>query len=208
MNARLFRVGINLWPPFLFTGIHVTRITPDYRQIDVELRLRPWNRNYVGTHFGGSLFAMTDPFWMLGLLHILGRDYYVWDRAGAIDFLKRAGARCAPRSASTTHCWRNCVPKPLAAKVLRWFSNDVIDESGEVVAQVRKQVYLRLKHTYADPERRALSSRHGGSDAPVCACHTAPCPSPPTHLTCHRCGIRRCRPRRPMPLVSSPGLDT
>ena len=40
MNARLFRFGINLWPPFLFTGIHVTRITPDYRQIDVELRLR------------------------------------------------------------------------------------------------------------------------------------------------------------------------
>lgn len=28
MNARLFRFGINLWPPFLFTGIHVTRITP------------------------------------------------------------------------------------------------------------------------------------------------------------------------------------
>ena len=111
MNARLFRFGINLWPPFLFTGIHVTRITPDYRQIDVELRLRPWNRNYVGTHFGGSLFAMTDPFWMLGLLHILGRDYYVWDRAGAIDFLagpwhradvvphrRRAAGRTARRS--------------------------------------------------------------------------------------------------------------
>ena len=57
----------------------------------MELRLRPWNRNYVGTHFGGSLFAMTDPFWMLGLLHILGRDYYVWDRAGAIDFLPGRG---------------------------------------------------------------------------------------------------------------------
>jgi acyl-coenzyme A thioesterase PaaI-like protein len=100
MNARLFRFGINLWPPFLFTGIHVTRITPDYRQIDVELRLRPWNRNYVGTHFGGSLFAMTDPFWMLGLLHILGRDYYVWDRA------------CA----STTRCWTNCARKRPVAR--------------------------------------------------------------------------------------------
>lgn len=49
MNARLFRFGINLWPPFLFTGIHVTRVSPDYRQIDVELRMRPWNRNYVGS---------------------------------------------------------------------------------------------------------------------------------------------------------------
>lgn len=30
-------------------------------------------------------------------------------------------------------------------KVLRWFSNDVVDAGGEVVARVRKQVYVRLK---------------------------------------------------------------
>lgn len=146
MNARMFRFGINLWPPFLFTGIHVTRITPDYRQIDVELRLRPWNRNYVGTHFGGSLFAMTDPFWMLGLLHILGRDYYVWDRAGAIDFLK-PGRGIVRTSFRIDDVLLDQLRAEAASgeKVLRWFSNDVIDESGEVVAQVRKQVYLRLK---------------------------------------------------------------
>lgn len=59
--ARLRRV-FNLWPPFAFTGIHVARIGDDWRSARVELRMRPWNRNYVGTHFGGSLFAMTDPF--------------------------------------------------------------------------------------------------------------------------------------------------
>lgn len=62
MNPTLFRHGINLWPPFLLAGIHVTKVSRDFRDIDVELRMRPWNRNYVGTHFGGSLFAMTDPF--------------------------------------------------------------------------------------------------------------------------------------------------
>jgi hypothetical protein len=116
MNARLFRFGINLWPPFLFTGIHVTRITPDYRQIDVALRLRPWNRNYVGTHFGGSLFAMTDPFWMLGLLHILGRDYYVWDRAGAIDFLKPGRGTVRTSFRIDDALLANCVPKRPAAR--------------------------------------------------------------------------------------------
>ena len=146
MKASTFRLGINLWPPFLFTGIHVTRITPDYRQIEVELRMRPWNRNYVGTHFGGSLFAMTDPFWMLGLLHILGRDYYVWDRAGAIDFLK-PGRGIVRTSFRIDDALLDELRAEAASgeKVLRWFSNDVIDESGEVVAQVRKQVYLRLK---------------------------------------------------------------
>ena len=146
MKASTFRLGINLWPPFLFTGIHVTRITPDYRQIEVELRMRPWNRNYVGTHFGGSLFAMTDPFWMLGLMHTLGRDYYVWDRAGAIDFLKPG--RGTVRTAF--HIDEALLDELRAEaangeKVLRWFSNDVVDASGDVVARVRKQVYVRLK---------------------------------------------------------------
>ncbi len=88
MKASLFRHGINLWPPFLFAGIHVTHVSDDYRYVRVELRMRPWNRNYVGTHFGGSLFAMTDPFWMLTVMQNLGRNYFVWDRAGEIEFLK------------------------------------------------------------------------------------------------------------------------
>jgi Domain of unknown function (DUF4442) len=53
---------INLWPPFLGMGIRVTRMQPDRKAIDVEMKLRFWNRNFVGTHFGGSLYAMTDPF--------------------------------------------------------------------------------------------------------------------------------------------------
>ena len=88
MKPSLLRHGMNLWPPFLFTGIHVTEISPDWRRVRVELRARPWNRNFVGTHFGGSLFAMTDPFRMIPMLHCLGRDYIVWDKAGEIDFVK------------------------------------------------------------------------------------------------------------------------
>jgi acyl-coenzyme A thioesterase PaaI-like protein len=146
MKASLFRHGINLWPPFLFAGIHVTRVSPDYRDIAVELRMRPWNRNYVGTHFGGSLFAMTDPFWMLGLMNNLGRDYYVWDRAGEIEFLKpgRGTVRTAFRidDAMLAEIRTSAAD---GSKQLRWYSNDVVDASGAVVARVRKQVYIRLK---------------------------------------------------------------
>ncbi len=146
MKACLFRHGINLWPPFLFTGIHVTRITPDYRQIDVELRMRPWNRNYVGTHFGGSLFAMTDPFWMLGLMHVLGRDYYVWDRAGSIEFLKPGRGTVRAQFRIDDALLAELRDEAAGGqKVLRWFNNDVVDAQGDVVAQVRKQVYIRLK---------------------------------------------------------------
>src|SRR5690606_38793286 len=88
MRASTLRRGLNAWPPFLFSGIRVTAIGEDWRHATVELRQRWYNRNYVGTHFGGSLFAMTDPFWMLLTMRSLGSDYIVWDQAGEIRFLK------------------------------------------------------------------------------------------------------------------------
>ena len=149
MRARLFRHGINLWPPFLFSGIHLAGLSDDYRHARVELRMRPWNRNYVGTHFGGSLFAMTDPFWMLMVLHHLGRDHYVWDKAGEIEFVKPGRG-----TVRTVFTLDDGVLDGLRAdaaggdKVLRWFDNDVLDARGDIVARVRKQLYVRRK-----PER-------------------------------------------------------
>lgn len=146
MDHRLFRHGINLWPPFLFAGIHLTRLSADYTQARVELRLRPWNRNYVGTHFGGSLFAMTDPFWMLMVLHHLGRDHYVWDKAGEIEFVKPGRGVVwtgFTLDAATLDALRTGAAN--GAKVLHWFQNEVVDADGEVVARVRKQLYVRRK---------------------------------------------------------------
>ena len=65
MNHRLAKTVFNLWPPFWGAGIRVSRIAPDWKQVEVRLRLGLANRNYVGVHFGGSLYAMTDPFYML-----------------------------------------------------------------------------------------------------------------------------------------------
>src|SRR5579859_1769137 len=73
-SAHALRRWINFWPPFLGAGIRVQRIAPDMKAIDVEMRLRWWNANYVGTHFGGSLFAMTDAFYMLMLMANLARE--------------------------------------------------------------------------------------------------------------------------------------
>ncbi|HIY69906.1 MAG TPA: DUF4442 domain-containing protein [Candidatus Luteimonas excrementigallinarum] len=146
MKPSTLRHGMNLWPPFLFSGVHVAAIGSDWRSARVELRMRPWNRNYVGTHFGGSLFAMTDPFWMLLVKESLGRDYYVWDQAGTIEFLKPGRG--------TVHAAFELEEAALAAiraatadgaKYLHWFETEVIDAAGEVVARVRKQVYARRK---------------------------------------------------------------
>ena len=79
---------INFWPPLLFAGIKVTYQSNDFREIDVRLKLRFWNTNYVGTQYGGSMFSLTDPFYMLMLMQNLGKEYTIWDKAASIRFLK------------------------------------------------------------------------------------------------------------------------
>lgn len=146
MRASTFRRLVNLWPPFLVNAIHIVSLADDWSRAHVRLKLRPWNRNYVRTQFGGNLFAMADPFWMLLVMHQLGRDYYVWDQAGSIEFL-------AP-GRETVHARFELAPDVVAAlrqaaaggdKVLHWFETDITTASGEIVARVRKQVYVRLK---------------------------------------------------------------
>src|SRR5450631_1734774 len=78
---------INIWPPIAGAGIRV-RWSADRKSVDVEMKLRFWNANYVGTHYGGSLYSMTDPFYMLMLIENLGREYIVWDKAASIRFRK------------------------------------------------------------------------------------------------------------------------
>ena len=146
ITPRRLRWIFNLWPPFLFAGIRVEHIAPDWSAARVRMDLRWFNRNYVGTHFGGSLFAMTDPFWMLLVMESLGREYIVWDKAGEIDFVRPGRGR--------VHADFRLDPATVAAlreqlgrerRVLHWFEVDVLDSEGEVVARVRKQLYLRRK---------------------------------------------------------------
>ena len=152
----MFRHGINLWPPFLFSGIKLTELSNDWRHARVVLRLRPWNRNYVGSQFGGSLFSMTDPFWMLLILHQLWRDYIVWDRAAEISFEKPGRGHVS----ATFDVTPEIIDELRAAaaggeKVLRWFDTDVVADDGTVVAKVRKQIYVRLKKSRRTTEDRS-----------------------------------------------------
>jgi acyl-coenzyme A thioesterase PaaI-like protein len=146
LSARGLRRVLNLWPPFLCSGVRVRGISDDWRSAEVELRMRWWNRNYVGSHFGGSLFSMTDPFWMLLAIHALGRDYIVWDQAGEIRFVKpgRGTVRALFRLDDATLDEIRTAAAD-GEKHLRWFETDVVDASGEVVARVRKQLYIRRK---------------------------------------------------------------
>jgi acyl-coenzyme A thioesterase PaaI-like protein len=142
---------LNLWPPFLFAGIRVTRLEANFLSgpvaaADVELRMHPWNRNYVGTHFGGSLFAMTDPFYMLLLIETLGPGYIVWDKAATIRY-RRPGRGTVRAQFRLTQQRVDQIRAELetAAKVEPVFTVQVLDSAGELVAEVEKVVHVRKK---------------------------------------------------------------
>ncbi|KPN20843.1 tetrameric acyl-CoA thioesterase [Xanthomonas sp. Mitacek01] len=157
MTPRRFRLLMNLWPPFLCAGIRVTAIDDRFRHARVELRQRWYNRNYVGTHFGGSLFAMTDPFWMIMTLRALGSEHVVWDKAAEIEFI-RLGRGTVHAHFDLDDATVESIRAATAdgSKHLHWFETDVLDAAGEPVARIRKQVYVRRK-------RRAQSEAVGDS---------------------------------------------
>ncbi len=151
---RYIRTLVNLWPPFLGAGIRVKRLTPDWREVEVEMKLRRWNSNYVGTHYGGSLYSMTDPFYMLMLIENLGRDYIVWDKSATIRFRKPGKGTVAAKFRITEDQLSEMREALRSAeKIEREFTVEVTDCSGTVIAEVKKVIHIRRKDS-----RRTASS--------------------------------------------------
>jgi len=147
MHYKLFKLIINLYPPYLFTGIKIIHISQDYRQITVQMKLHFYNKNYVGTHFGGSLFSMTDPFLMIMLIHNLGREYLVWDQKSTIKFLK-PGKGTVKAEFKITEELLNEIKENTAdkKKYFPQFETDITDESGNIIAKVTKTIYVKNKN--------------------------------------------------------------
>ncbi|RDI61347.1 DUF4442 domain-containing protein [Nocardia pseudobrasiliensis] len=146
MTPRLLRFGLNIWPPLLFSGIRVTEVADDWTAATVRLKLNRATRNYVGTAFGGSLSAMTDPLFMLLLMQQLGPDYLVWDTAAEIEF-KTPGRTTLTATMRVPPEITDDIRQRAAdgSKTLTWFETQIVDTRGRVVAEVRRQVYVRRK---------------------------------------------------------------
>lgn len=145
-KRRFFKILINLYPPYLGAGVRVTHVAPDFSCIEVKMGLHFWNRNYVGTQFGGSMFSMVDPFYMLMLIELLGRDYVVWDKSASIRFRRPGKGTLRARFALTPEQLaeiRDAVDA--AGRVERTFTVELRDEAGEVVAAVDKLIHVRKK---------------------------------------------------------------
>ncbi|MBK8185873.1 MAG: DUF4442 domain-containing protein [Cellvibrio sp.] len=153
MKARYFRWLVNCWPPLLFTGIKAVDVSDDYREINVTLKLRWYNRNYVAVQYGGSLFSMTDPWYMLMLMHVLGKDYYVWDKTAEIDYIKPGKTHVFARFKLTQEIIDDIKLKTAnGEKYLPEFLIEIRDENKELIAKVKRILYVKLKSKTSSPQ--------------------------------------------------------
>jgi acyl-coenzyme A thioesterase PaaI-like protein len=145
-KSRKLRRRINFYPPYLGASVRVTHVAEDFRRVEVEMPLRFYNRNYVGTHFGGSLYSMADPFYMLMLINILGPEYIVWDKAANIRF-KKPGKGVMKAIFEQTE---EKIPEIRADAETQSQLEQLLhvldkDEEGDIVAEIDKLLYIKKK---------------------------------------------------------------
>lgn len=137
---------LRFYGPYFGAGVKITHISPDWRELRVEMKLRWYNRNIMGTQFGGSLYSMIDPHLMLLLMQLLGTEYTVWDKGAEIDFVRPGKGTVASTitisDAELADILSNTAD---GRKYLPEFHLKILDEEGNVVAKVKKVLYIRRK---------------------------------------------------------------
>ena len=135
---------LTFYPPFIGAGIRVRADDADPYTMTSSMALRWFNRNTWGTHFGGSLYAMTDPFFALILIRTLGPGYSVWDKAACVTFV-RPGVGTVK---AVFHIEREEVEEirrrvDAGGVAEPTYEVDVMNEASKVVAHVQKVLCVR-----------------------------------------------------------------
>ncbi len=143
----VMRLFFNMYPPYLGAGIKVEEISADRRYLRVALKLRFYNRNYVGTQFGGSIYSMTDPHFMFLLMNNLGSEYVVWDKAAKIDFVNPGKTHLIAEFRIDDKILDTVQEKTQTGdKYVFDLPATVRDLNGDVIAEISKTLYVRKKH--------------------------------------------------------------
>lgn len=146
LRTKLARWGFNVFPAYLGTGARVTYIAADYREIRVELPLSWRTRNYVGTIFGGSIYAAVDPVYMIMLIKNLGPDYVVWDKGATVRFRKPARTTLHARFLLSPEELDDILAKLApGGRIDRLYRVDLVDNAGTVHAEVEKTIHVRRR---------------------------------------------------------------
>lgn len=143
LRTRLIRAGFNLFPAYRASGGKITYIRHDQREVHIELPLSWRTRNYVGTIFGGSMYAAVDPIHMVMLIRNLGTEFTVWDKAARIRFKKPGHETLFARCELTDEELATLRDLAPGEDTDREYTIDLVDSSETIHATVEKTVYVR-----------------------------------------------------------------
>ncbi|KRU23707.1 MULTISPECIES: DUF4442 domain-containing protein [Psychrobacter] len=146
LTPHLLKLRLNTYAPYIGAGIKIDHISLDQGLCVVSMGLTTLNKNIVGTQFGGSLYSMVDPFYMLMLMHQLGSNYVVWDKSSHIDFIAPGNSRVTARMKipSTEVITIQELAKD-GEPVFREYKVDIVDDQQKLIATVTKTLYIRLR---------------------------------------------------------------
>lgn len=146
IRQRFLEKMINFYGPFLGAGVKLEKMTKDFRHAKVSMKLTFYNKNYMGTQFGGSLYAMVDPWYMLMLIKNLGDGYIVWDKGATINF-RKPGKGTVHAEFILTDAHLEEIKKNLESvnKMDYIFKVEIRDDAGKLIADVDKVLYIRKK---------------------------------------------------------------
>lgn len=146
LTPHLLKLRLNTYAPYIGAGIKIDHISLDQGLCVVSMELTTLNKNIVGTQFGGSLYSMVDPFYMLMLMHQLGSNYVVWDKSSHIDFIAPGNSKVTARMKipSTEVITIQELAKDGEA-VFREYKVDIVDDQQKLIATVTKTLYIRLR---------------------------------------------------------------
>lgn len=145
MKKHLLRL-MSFWPPYLGAGISIDYMAPDFSVIDVSMKLKFWNKNYLNTQFGGSLYSMTDPFFVLMLIQKLGPEFIVWDKKASIEFLKPGKGKVFAHFELKNEKIEEIKNKLIdQRKIYPEFTVEIKDKDDQIIARVVKTLYISKK---------------------------------------------------------------
>jgi Domain of unknown function (DUF4442) len=155
-----FRTFMNWYPMYFGTGGKILFWSSDWQEVHLRLRRNIWTYNYVGTIFGGSLFSAADPFYMLMLYQVLGREFVVWDKAATIRFRKPGRSTLYSRYVLSSDLIDG-IRADVAAKgqTERVLPLEWLDADGVVHAQIERTLYVADKTYYETKKQDRQSSR-------------------------------------------------
>ncbi len=151
---------MNWYPMYFGTGGKILFWSGDSREVHLRLRRNVWTYNYVGTIFGGSLFSAADPFYMLMLLRILGKQYVVWDKSASIRF-RKPGRQTLYARYELTDEQLDSIRQDVAAngQTERTFTLQWLDKEGVVHAEIERLCYVADKQFYEQKKGDRQRSR-------------------------------------------------